>query len=112
MNNEAIAQVCHEANRALQVLQGDPAPSPHWADAPEWQRVSAIEGVVKARAGETPEQLHESWCEFKVADGWIYGSEKDEEAKLHPCLVAYDDLPEAQKAKDHVFAGIVKALTA
>lgn len=112
MNNESIAQVCHEANRALQLISGDPAPSPCWDDAPEWQRASAIEGVAKARAGHGPEQLHESWCEFKVADGWIYGMVKDEVAKTHPCLVDYSELPPEQRIKDDVFAGIVKALTA
>lgn len=110
MNHEKIASVCHEANRAIQIATNDQNPSPHWLDAPEWQRASAIEGVAKAIAGETPEQLHESWCEFKWADGWIHGPFKDEEIKTHPCLVDYDDLPAEQKAKDHVFSAIVNAL--
>lgn len=65
----AIARVCHEANRALQVVLEEENVSPHWEDAPGWQRDSATEGVDKAIAGATPEQLHESWCEFKRADG-------------------------------------------
>lgn len=102
------AQVCHEANRAIQLQTGDPNPSPEWAEAPNWQKKSAVDGVVKALNGATPEELHESWCDFKVKDGWKYGSVKDEEAKTHPCLVNYDQLPEEQKLKDHVFGAIVE----
>ena len=110
MRTKDIARVCHEANRAIQVIQGDPAPSSHWDDAPIWQRDSAVEGVAKASQGQGPEQLHESWCEFKRADGWVFGPVKDAENKLHPCVVAYDQLPEEQKIKDDVFAAIVEAL--
>lgn len=102
------AQICHEANRAIQLNTGDDNPSPKWADAPKHVKASAVDGVVKALNGATPEQLHESWCDFKVADGWKYGSKKDFEAKTHPCLVNYEQLPEEQKLKDHVFSSIVQ----
>lgn len=105
-----IAQVCHEANRAIQEAIGDPELSPGWHDAPEWQRDSAIEGVVKAIEGDTPEQLHESWCEYKKQGGWVYGKAKNPVAKTHPCLLPYDQLPEEQKAKDQVFGAIVLTL--
>ncbi|MGL3805831.1 RyR domain-containing protein [Paeniglutamicibacter sp. R2-26] len=105
-----IAQVCHEANRALQIAGGDPAPSPHWDAAHQWQRDSAVDGVAKALADATPEHLHESWCDFKTADGWTYGPTKDEAAKTHPCLVPYDQLPAEQRAKDDLFAAIVTTL--
>jgi len=110
MDVSSIAQVCHEANRAIQLVTGDPQPSVSWSNAPGWQRASAIEGAQKALDGETAEQLHESWCEFKVADGWVWGEVKDADAKTHPCLIEYDSLPPEQRAKDHVFAAIVAAL--
>lgn len=110
MSIETIAHVCHDANRALQLEYGDPAPSPLWEDAPEWQRESAISGVRAALAGTTPEELHEAWCSDKVAAGWTYGEVKDSEAETHPCLVDYDALPADQQAKDGLFVGIVDAL--
>lgn len=113
MKVEDIARVCHEANRALQITQADPAVSPSWDDAPDWQRESAVEGVEKAVAGATPEQLHRSWCEFKLAGGWVYGELKDADAMppTHPCLVDYADLPADQRLKDDLFQAIVSALS-
>lgn len=105
-----IARVCHEANRAVQIATDDPAVSPAWEFAPDWQRQSAVEGVENALAGATPEQLHESWCAFKSSSGWRFGQTKDEQLLTHPCLVPYADLPAEQKAKDALFSAIVNAL--
>jgi hypothetical protein len=108
---EQIAIVCHEANRELQRIHGDPSPSPPWDDAPDWQCQSAAEEVEAALDGATPEQLHEAWCEAKRRDGWTYGPTKDADARTHPCLVPYADLPADQRDKDAVFGAIVTALT-
>lgn len=107
---EEIAHVCHEANRAIQVLTGDPAPSPLWADAPAWQRDAAVAGVREAVAGADPELLHEAWCEAKRADGWVHGPVKNADAKTHPCLLPYAELPEAEQIKDRLFTAIVNTL--
>lgn len=102
------ARVCHEANRAIQTYSGDPNPSPKWDEASRDQKASAVDGVIKSiNEGLTPEELHNSWCDFKVQEGWRYGAVKDEEAKTHPCLVNYDQLSEEQKLKDMVFKAIV-----
>lgn len=85
--DEQIAQVAHEAIRALQHIHGDTAPSLPWPCEFDHVRASAIHGVKRARKGATPEQLHESWCEFKRAAGWVHGDVKDPEARTHRCLV-------------------------
>jgi hypothetical protein len=104
-----IAQVCHEANRVLQLANHDENPSYPWHLASEAQKKSAIEGVKVALEGATAEELHESWARQKLADGWVYGQFKDEGIKTHPCLVPYSELPEEQRIKDHMFRAIVKA---
>nr|DAQ47237.1 MAG TPA: RyR domain [Caudoviricetes sp.] len=109
---EKIAHVCHEANRALQVTAGESDVSPHFMEAPEWQVQSAYEGVAAALEGQTPEQLHESWCAAKLRDGWVYGPTKDAAAKTHPCLVPYASLPADQRLKDAVFQAIVSGFVA
>lgn len=110
-SNEQVAQVCHEANRALQDIQGDPAPSQPWCCTDAEIRASAVDGVADARRGITPRDLHENWCKFKRRHGWRYGEIKDPELKTHPCLVSYDELPEEQRVKDQLFLFIVAALT-
>lgn len=109
-SDEDIAQVVHEATRALQDLHGDESPAQPWACETAGTRESAVEGVRKARAGRTPAQLHQDWCDWKTARGWTYGPVKDPQRKTHPCLVPYADLPEHQQAKDRVFIAVVTAL--
>src|SRR5216110_3234027 len=42
---EDIASVIHDANRRLQIIEGDPRPSPLWDEAPERQTTGAVESV-------------------------------------------------------------------
>ncbi len=111
MDIERIARTCHEANRALCLAYGDTS-QVAWEDAPADIKASAIDGVGHAvdHPEATPEDSHLNWCAFKVADGWVYGPEKDADRKTHPCLVDYDKLPAEQRAKDYVFQAIVQAL--
>lgn len=113
MKVEQIAQVCHEANRGLALANGDEPSTvwPSWSEAPAAIQDSAVIGVAHALNGATPEQLHESWMQSKAADGWTFGPVRDNAAKVHPCMVPYDQLPAAQRAKDALFSAIVKALT-
>lgn len=106
-----IAKVCHQANKAYCESQGDLS-QPDWADAPEWQEQSAINGV-KFRLENPdagPDAMHNNWSAEKVADGWVYGEVKDAEKKTHPCLVPFDQLSLFQQKKDKLFSAIVDAL--
>lgn len=105
-----IARTCHEANRAYCAALGDLS-QPSWEEAPQWQKDSAVAGVRFhiANPGAGPEASHESWLAQKEADGWVYGEEKDAEAKTHPCMVPFAELPQEQQAKDYIFRAIVHA---
>ena len=104
-----VARVAHEVNRAYCAALGDHSQKP-WAEAEQWQRYSAISGVLAVLDGTalTPEALHESWMAEKGAAGWVFGAVKDAEAKTHPCLVPYADLPAEQRAKDYLFRGVIE----
>ncbi len=44
--------------------------------------------------------VHEVWAAGRMADGWIYGSERNDERKEHPGLVPYEELSEDEKDYD------------
>ena len=113
MTLEQIARMCHDVNRGYCRAFGD-ATQLAWDDAPDWQKAAAIEGVrfQLAHPDATPEESHANWTAQKVADGWKYGFVKDAEKKEHPCLVAYGDLPVAQRAKDYLFVAVVTSCAA
>ena len=111
-NTTRIAECCHEANRAYCEAFGDWS-QPMWADAPDWQKDSAIDGVAfhidNPDAG--PSASHENWMKQKLAEGWNWGTVKNIEELEHPCMVEYADLPPEQQAKDFIFCAIVKTLS-
>lgn len=113
-DEERIAVVCHEANRAYCATLGDLS-QPEWQDAPGWAQDSAMSGVIfhldALRKGEhkTPEESHRAWLAQKEAEGWTYGPVKNPETKEHPCFLPYGMLPIEAKIKDYIFSSIVKA---
>lgn len=111
MKVDEIARLAHEVNRAYCTAIGDFS-QPAWDDAPDWQIQSIINGVnFHLNNDATPEESHENWLKEKVAHGWVYGEKKDPEARTHPCVLPYDQLPLDQKVKDHLFRAIVKTLS-
>jgi ryanodine receptor 2 len=46
------------------------------------------------------ENVHEIWAQGRIDDGWTYGTERDDDKKTTPCLVAYSDLSESEKQYD------------
>lgn len=110
MNSIDIAIICHEANRALCVTQGDLSQS-SFDNAEQWQQDSAMKGVefCLSNPNAPASANHESWLAEKAATGWKFGTVKDADKKEHPCFVPYDELPNEQKVKDHLFKAIVQA---
>ena len=46
------------------------------------------------------ENAHDHWALQRMADGWTYGPQRDDDEKRHPCLVPYEELPESEKEYD------------
>ena len=105
------ARIAHEVNRAYCAALGDDS-QVVWRDAPQWQKDSVMDGLKfhirnpEAKASAS----HENWLAQKVADGWVYGATKNADAKQHPCMMPFCDLPLEQQIKDHLFRSIVHAL--
>lgn len=44
--------------------------------------------------------VHEIWAQERINQGWTYGEKRDDMLKQHPCLIAYEDLPDEEKVYD------------
>lgn len=114
MHVEHVARVAHETNRAYCATISDNS-QVSWEDAPEWQKQSARSGALfhlgVLNRGETPDpqKAHEKWMQDKIADGWIYGPEKNPALKQHPSLLPYGQLSIQERMKDYLFIAVCKA---
>jgi hypothetical protein len=107
----SIAIACHEANKAWCETNGDNSQK-SWDESEQWQRDSAIKGVqFRLDNPDAPASAqHDAWMADKIAAGWAWGEIKNADHKTHPCIVPYDQLPEADRIKDKLFQIIVDAL--
>ncbi|MBQ2240395.1 MAG: Ryanodine receptor Ryr [Alistipes sp.] len=55
-----------------------------------------LNNLVEAMA----KNVHEVWAQTRIDQGWIWGEERNDELKHHPCLVAYEELPEEERLYD------------
>ncbi len=108
---DTAAMLAHEINRVWCQMTGDFS-QPAWVDAPDWQQDSAKNGVAfhmsNPNAGDSAS--HDSWMSEKLDNGWVYGEVKDPNAKTHPCIVPFDELPAEQQVKDALFRSTVHAV--
>ena len=51
-------------------------------------------------AEQMAKNVHEIWAQTRIAQGWTFGSERNDAEKKHPCLVPYEELPEEEKEYD------------
>src|SRR4051794_3881752 len=59
------------------------------------------------------ENAHDLWAIERLAQGWSYGLGRDDKQRLHPCLVPYASLPDAERTFDRITAlGTLKAIVA
>ena len=98
---EILAAACH-----LAVHGHDPT----WDKAPEYMRSAAFHTIYFFETLDLPpekmtleylaEVTHQVWLRDKTRCGWTYCETKNIEAKQHPDMVPYADLPECEKNKD------------
>lgn len=49
-------------------------------------------------------KIHDRWAAKRRAEGWVYGPERNDLKKEHPCLVPYEDLSEIEREYDRATA--------
>ena len=56
---------------------------------------------------------HDNWALKRIAEGWVFGPNRDDANKRHPDLIPYSDLPESEKEYDRKMAiETIKAILA
>ena len=56
---------------------------------------------------------HDHWARTRIEEGWRYGVKREDDAKEHPELVPYDQLPESEKEYDRkTVTEVLKAIVA
>ena len=69
---------------------------PQPMDTEDIQLPEELDALVEQMA----KNVHEVWAKSRMEQGWIYGEERNDALKHHPCLVPYEELPEVEKAYD------------
>lgn len=106
---EICAQAAHDTNNTYCRAIGD-TPSPQWSSLTSAQREGVRAGVRRAASGGTARESHELWMASRLAEGWVYGPEKNFSDRTSPNLVPYDDLPPEQRIKNDLFLSVVRAV--
>lgn len=104
------AMTAHAVNRAYIAATGGAIP-PEWDETTEAHKQSLITGVNAHFADDNLDaaESHKLWLEHKQREGWQWGPEKDEQLRLHPCFLPYDQLPREQQVKDYLFKAVCTA---
>lgn len=55
-----------------------------------------LESLIEALA----RNVHETWAQERLNEGWRLGPVRNDALKQTPCLVPYEDLPEEEKEYD------------
>lgn len=59
-----------------------------------------LPGGMEQLIEQVAKNVHETWAEGRIRDGWSWGPVRNDKLKQHPCLIDYDDLPESEKDYD------------
>ena len=69
---------------------------PHPIDTSDIQLSEEMNQLVELIA----HNVHDTWAQSRLKEGWTWGPTLDGDRKHHPCLVEYDELPETEKDYD------------
>jgi hypothetical protein len=111
MSFSQAAMVAHEVIRALQIAHNEEGIALPWHQVSQDIRESCKIGVKRVYDNPeiTVEELHDSWVQTKLAQGWTHGPVRNAELKQHHCMVPYVELSAHDKSKDLLFLNTVKA---
>jgi len=109
MKTKDIARVTYDVNKAFCNIIGE-AVKPF--TEVEGSIVTSVTDALDVHNKSTPGEAHDTWAANQKEDGWEYGLTFDEDSKVDPMLIPYDELPEDTRIKTELFAAVVSSLNA
>ena len=107
--NERRARFVYDAARLAAMAAGAPVIPVLWAEREQPFRdqcVKVIERQCGPQRSNSPEELHGSWMQAYLMNGWQYGAVYDCDKRTHPDLVPYAQLGQLERDKDAVFVAL------
>jgi hypothetical protein len=96
----------YDAARLAAIAAEAPVIPVPWAEREQEFKDQFVE-VIAVQCGpdriQSPMHLHENWMWAYEKLGWVYGEIYDRERKVHPDMVAFEDLSQLERDKDAVF---------
>lgn len=81
-------------NKINKTMKNEYKPEP--MDTKDVELGEELEELIEKMA----KNVHEVWAQTRMNQGWVYGKERNDTLKQHPCLVAYEELPESEREYD------------
>lgn len=105
---ERAAQILHGATSVI--ARPDGSFNVEWEELTLEQRTNATNALKKllTEPHHTPEEHHDLWLKPMIENGWTKGVYSWAD-KTHPCICSYDELPDSEKLKDHIWMHMVEA---
>jgi hypothetical protein len=107
--NERRAEFVYEGARIAAIAADAPIVPVPWAEREDdfrTQFLNVIERQCGPHHSSSPEELHGSWVQAYIANGWVYGEKYEREKRTHPDMVPYDQLGQLERDKDAVFVAL------
>lgn len=82
---------------------------PYMPQVPLKEEMERATALMHEEVEAIAELNHDVWSAKRITEGWRYGPQRDDDRKLHPCLVGYAHLPEVEKSYDRDTAKVVVA---
>ena len=106
---ERRASFVYDAARLAAIAAGAPIIPAPWSEREEdfrAQFLDVIERQTGPQRSSSPEELHGSWMQAYLANGWVYGERYDVSRRVHPDLLPYAQLSRLEQEKDAVFVAL------
>jgi hypothetical protein len=110
--NEVVlrqAVFIYDAARLAAIAAQAPIVPAPWAEREEdfrQQFLAVIERQMGPQRSNSPEELHGSWMQAYLTNGWVFGETYSREQRTHPDLVPYAQLGTLERDKDAVFVAL------